>query len=91
MITNKLYNLKIKTGAQAARFLIDLKQALPVEEVRPAIKESRLEKLAEVDYRKVIKDFWIPCPSGRRAAFVRLGFATARRAGMTKLKRDCFK
>jgi len=29
---------------------------------------------------------WIPCPSGRRAACVRLGYATARRAGMTKNK-----
>ena len=61
---DKLYNLKVKTGAKTARFLIDLKQALPVEEVRPAIKESRLEKLAEVDYRKVIKDFWIPAYAG---------------------------
>ena len=62
MITNKLYNLKIKTGARPARFLIDLKQAVaepkvePVKSSRTERVEAKLEKLAEVDYGKILKE-----------------------------------
>ena len=62
MITNKLYNLKIKTGAKTARFLVDLKQAAaepraePVKSSRTERVEAKLEKLAEVDYGKILKE-----------------------------------
>jgi len=63
-MTNKvnLYNLKVKNGAKTARFLVDLKQpaveikAEPVKSSRTERVEAKLEKLAEVDYGKILKE-----------------------------------
>ena len=69
-------NIKVNTGAKAARFVVDLKNDLPKgKEEAIAVAESRLEKLAEVDYGKMLKkggeqaksyarNFWIPAYAG---------------------------
>ncbi|MDO8592979.1 MAG: DUF4012 domain-containing protein [bacterium] len=52
-------NIKVNSGAKSARFVVDLKKDLPVKtsDVQGDIgcPESRLEKMAELDYGKMIK------------------------------------
>ncbi len=70
----KINKLIVKTGAKTARFVVDLKKDMPREEISP-VSESRLEKLAEVDYGKMVKrgrekakglakNLWIPAFAG---------------------------
>ena len=54
---NKLHNLKINSDVLSSRFVVDLKQNLPKPEVKitkPRNIEEKLEKLAEIDYGKII-------------------------------------
>src|SRR3989344_4430924 len=58
MRLSKCRHLKINSDAKSSRFVIDLKQDLTVMEARECnkalslIAESRLEKLAELDYKR---------------------------------------
>jgi len=61
MALNKSHNLKVNPGVKSSRFVIDLKRNLLEKETQqPKIKkpdnlESKLERLAEIDYRKYFK------------------------------------
>lgn len=50
----RFYNLEVKTGARAARFVVDLKKDRPEPEAAP-VKMNQLEKLVEADYGKIFK------------------------------------
>ena len=58
MGSHKFRNLKVNPGAKSSRFVIDLKQDLEAVESQETrnkknlIVESKLEKLAELDYKK---------------------------------------
>ncbi|MDO8667540.1 MAG: DUF4012 domain-containing protein [bacterium] len=61
MSFKKFKKLKVRPGAKSSRFVVDLKQDLAIAEMKESkykknlIVESRLEKLAELDYGKILK------------------------------------
>ncbi|MBI2458931.1 MAG: DUF4012 domain-containing protein [Parcubacteria group bacterium] len=61
MASPNFYNLKVNPDAKSSRFIIDLKENLPEQDIKQAqLKKSRnieekLEKLAEIDYGKYFK------------------------------------
>src|SRR3989339_1048419 len=58
---NKFNNLKIKSGAESSRFVIDLKQEPTAAETKEITSqknlsfESKLERMAELDYGRILK------------------------------------
>lgn len=87
---NKPNNLRVNSGAESSRFVIDLKQELTAAETKETKSqknqtlESKLEKIAELDYGQILRQ----SSANTKKSFVAfIDYAKKLGAGMTKNKR----
>ena len=90
----KTNNLKVNPGAESSRFVIDLKEDFTTAEAK-AIKnnknlivESKLEKLAELDYKKYFGESKIKTKVWLKENFVKLGVEMKSWQGVTASSRQ---